>query len=437
MTPARPVIGIMGASLGTGNRGVSALASGLVKLLAGAAPAAETVMLIGHRDTRPFEVIVGDEIRLVPVVNFRISPKAKIREHLIVITVLALVYRLLPFGGIRRSICRICPWIRTIAEAELVGDIRGGDSFSDIYGLTNFLIASMPVMTVIWIRGDIVLFPQTYGPFRHGLARVTARYILRHASTILSRDKDSISMVRKLIGSTRNVRFCPDVAFAMDPAFPTPVEADPPLQRKAGECLVGLNINGLMYNGGYSRRNMFGLKMSYPVFLAELVEALLKVNSIRIVLIPHTFGGPDNIESDPEACRRVLRTVPDAMRNRVHLVTQEYNQHHIKGVIGGCNFFIGSRLHSTIAALSQGIPTVGVAYSKKFKGLFDSVGAGDWIVDAREMDVESGVKFILARIEERAKMRLMLEGCCAQAREELKETFAALLGRPKQNPGSI
>ena len=39
--------------------------------------------------------------------------------------------------------------------------------------------------------------------------------------------------------------------------------------------------------------------------------------------------------------------------------------------------------HSCIAALSQGIPTVGLAYSKKFSGVFGSIGVDDLVIDLR------------------------------------------------------
>ena len=38
-----------------------------------------------------------------------------------------------------------------------------------------------------------------------------------------------------------------------------------------------------------------------------------------------------------------------------------------------------------IAALSQNIPNVGLAYSKKFRGVFESVGIGQQVVDMRRM----------------------------------------------------
>ena len=192
-------IGIMGASLATGNRGVSALGASLVKLLTQSLPGSQAVMLLGRPPGPPFQLTVNGRSVTVPVVNFRMSPKSALRDHLLWIAFLALLYRFSPFEAWRRSLRRRNTWIKTVAEATLVGDIRGGDSFSDIYGLRGFLLASLPILTVIWVRGSIVLFPQTYGPYKHWLARTVARSIFRRSACILSRDRDSMETVRELI----------------------------------------------------------------------------------------------------------------------------------------------------------------------------------------------------------------------------------------------
>ena len=46
------------------------------------------------------------------------------------------------------------------------------------------------------------------------------------------------------------------------------------------------------------------------------------------------------------------------------MIAHEYDQHAIKSIIGRCDFFIGSRMHACIAALSQKIPTAAVAIVK-------------------------------------------------------------------------
>ncbi len=171
---------------------------------------------------------------------------------------------------------------------------------------------------------------------------------------------------------------------------------------------------------------MFGLHLNYRAFLKKLVTDLLEKPWIHILLVPHNFAPLGNIESDTEACTEVLQTVPEAKRHRVHLVTGEYDQHEIKGIIGDCDFFIGSRMHSCIAALSQGVPAIGVAYSKKFKGVFDSIDVGDWIVDGRETSEATAVDIILQWIDRRNEMRAALAGKSARAQALVRETFSRL-----------
>jgi polysaccharide pyruvyl transferase WcaK-like protein len=45
-----------------------------------------------------------------------------------------------------------------------------------------------------------------------------------------------------------------------------------------------------------------------------------------------------------------------------------------KSYIAKMDAFIGSRMHATIAAFTAAVPTVPVAYSRKFAGFFGSLG---------------------------------------------------------------
>lgn len=419
--------GLMGASLGTGNRGVSALGASLVRLVEAARPGAQPFMLIGNRESRPFELRVNGAKTLVPVVNYRMSPRATPRTQLLWILFAALVYRCLPVRFLRQVIANSTPWIKAVVEARMVGEIRGGDSFSDIYGLRRFVMGSLPVLSVILLRGGVVLFPQTYGPYTSVSARWLARYILRRSDAILSRDRESMRVVEELIGSTDRCLFCPDVAFALEPSRPEIVAVNPAIPTPRLACLVGINVNGLMYHGGYTRNNMFGLKLDYPRFLVQLCETLLAEPSRRLLLVPHTFAPPGRVESDPEACREVRRGLAADLQKRVHLIETEYDQSEIKGIIGMCDFFIGSRMHACIAALSQGIPAVGVAYSKKFRGVFESVGMEDWIIDGRETSTEAALERVKTLFERREEVQAGLKRRVAEAQKLLAETFRELL----------
>jgi colanic acid/amylovoran biosynthesis protein len=66
----------------------------------------------------------------------------------------------------------------------------------------------------------------------------------------------------------------------------------------------------------------------------------------------------------------------------------------LKGIIGLCEIFIGKRMHANIAALSQNIPTISLAWSHKFYGLMQMVGQEKYIIDYRHLKYENIVDMI-------------------------------------------
>src|SRR5205823_6009668 len=120
-------------------------------------------------------------------------------------------------------------WIKTVAESDLVGDVRGGDSFSDIYGMKGFLLGFVMAWTVLLVRGTMVQFPQTYGPYKSPVARSLARFLLKRSSVIIARDRESQRAAQELIGPAQKVLLSPDVAFSLEAVMPLCIESDPPL----------------------------------------------------------------------------------------------------------------------------------------------------------------------------------------------------------------
>jgi len=352
-----------------------------------------------------------------------------LKNHLFWISFLSLIYRLFPLKGIQRTIRKHSPWINALAASDLAGDVRGGDSFSDIYGLKRFILAFLPAWTVILVKGSIVHLPQTYGPFKTRTGRFLARYLLRRSSAVIARDKASQRVAQELVGNKLQVKLSPDVAFSLEPVVPDRIalEPAPTSHEDNGRTIIGLNVNGLMYHGGYTRNNMFGLRLDYAALLPELITALLEDPNAEIWLVPHTWAEPGNVESDNGACAELRHRLPEALKPRVRLVATEYDQHEIKGVIGQCDAFVGSRMHSCIAALSQGIPCVGIAYSMKFQGVFESVGMGDWVVDGREADNDEAIKKTVQLLATREQARPALIKASEKARKDLEQVFRELL----------
>jgi colanic acid/amylovoran biosynthesis protein len=404
-----------------------ALGASLINLCASAAGSSEVFLMLGNADNRPVAFRVAGSIRPIRLVNYRLSPRSRARDHIAWIVLAAILYRALPVSTLRRALCRSTPWIGVLESADLVGDVRGGDSFSDVYGMRRFVEGFLAAWTVLLVKGTMVQFPQTYGPYKHPLARQLAGYLFKRSSVVMARDEKSRQAAQELLEKGRQVWLSPDVAFSLESIRPNLIELDPPIRGPVPCGVIGLNVNGLMANGGYTRKNMFGLKLDYPSFLPAIIKALLAEHRGELWLVPHTYAPPGDVESDPEACCKVRAALPEILQRRVRIVIGQYDQHEIKGVIGQIDFFIGSRMHACIAALSQGVPCVGIAYSDKFKGVFESVGMGDWVVDGRQSTSEQAIARLIELYHLRNSVRDVLAKNAAGAHANLKEIFKQLI----------
>jgi polysaccharide pyruvyl transferase WcaK-like protein len=390
----------VGGGFSLGNLGVSAMTSGNLRSIVRCLPGTEILIAdygIGPEDSS-FQMKIEDKDVTIRKIRFRFSKKLLLRNNIFLMLFIVMLSRAVPFSQVRRALFRYSRSLEKIADANLVCSMAGGDSFSDIYGFRRLFYVSMPVLLGLALNRPVVLLPQTYGPFSGRLSRILARFILRKASLIFSRDHDGLNVIKELTGSPgKHAYFAYDMGFAL--------EALPPEQKLLRQIeeirhrgpLVGLNVSGLLCMTDYNRRNMFGLKSSYTQLLNELIQDLIENKKQQVILIPHVLGGggPEG-ESDDSACERILADVRERVGDRIHYLPGPFDQHSMKYLIGQCDFFLGSRMHACIGALSQFVPTVALAYSQKFIGVLNSIGVGELVVDLRYID-EKGV---LAKVDE-------------------------------------
>jgi polysaccharide pyruvyl transferase WcaK-like protein len=89
-----------------------------------------------------------------------------------------------------------------------------------------------------------------------------------------------------------------------------------------------------------------------------------------------------------------------------------------------CDFFIGSRMHACIAALSQCIPTVGIAYSKKFSGVFESIQVGHLVADPRIINEKKILEIIENAFDDRQNIKEGLQKMIPQVKKQILSIFA-------------
>jgi colanic acid/amylovoran biosynthesis protein len=248
----------------------------------------------------------------------------------------------------------------------------GGDLFTSDYGHLR------KQFTYCSLNKKTILLGHTIGPFN----RSDERYFVRGARSFMGiavRERESYDYLTSLKLDIP-VRLCADLAFVLAPADRRHCEMLlenmwPGLEHP----LVGISISqGIIRYSGLDENKYFS-------DFAGFVD-LLHAAGRQVLLIPHVQErNPNNNDWYP--CHEVWKRVRD--KKRCVIAAGEFSAAEYKGLIGLCECLIGTRTHPTIASLSQKIPTVAIAYSRKagsiFKDIFGEGTARQLVLKATEL----------------------------------------------------
>lgn len=412
MNENSPRVCILGATFNTPNMGVSMLAAGAIRCILHRFPKAKIALLDYAREGSHFDFSFDGKPTPIQLINLRFSKKVYLENNIALLLLFALASRLLP-ASLRTPLLSRNRYMKEILESDLVFALSGGDSFSDIYGISRFIYVGLPQLLILLAGKRLICLPQTIGPFRSPLVRAVAKYILGRCEVIYSRDQTSLDATRRLLNrsdSDDRLRFCYDLAFDVDPVRPQRLEIEGlPKWTSNSPPLVGFNISGLLLAGGYTQKNMFQFQVDYETLVTRMIEFLVEEKSATVLLVPHVFGPSGDLESDPGACEAIFNKLRPKYEGRIGIARGSYRYDEIKYLIGMSDFFVGARMHACIGAISQHIPTVSIAYSDKFAGVMQAIGAGDLVVDPRRMNLEEMIATLGHAYDRRESVRSQLE----------------------------
>ena len=358
MPPSRPLrICLIMHSTRSDNLGVGALTVSQVEILRDIAHATGRVIEItifdGKRARIPY--VTGPDIRIVDL-NTRFLGN--------------------PFG-----------FFAAVRRSDLAIDIGAGDSFADIYGGRRLRRAFVMKFLTHLAGTPLVLAPQTFGPFTKSWSKRLALATIRRSVVVTTRDALSTAALREL-------GYAGEIVEASDVALRLPYDPPPP-RTSAVPVRVGINVSGLLMNGGYTGKNEFGISLDYPALIRDLIQ-FFQSEGAEVHLVPHVLpadAAQISREDDFAAGVALGAEFPTAI-----LAPRFASPTEAKSYIAGLDFFTGARMHACIAAFSAGIPVVPMAYSRKFAGLFGSMGYERTVdcttQDAAELRLQIAASFL-------------------------------------------
>ncbi len=264
---------------------------------------------------------------------------------------------------------------KKIKKCDFVIDITRGDSFTDLYGCTRFLRLTK-IKDIVEKKGiPLILAPQTYGPFEDEKNQLYAKKIIEKAEVVMSRDNESALYLNTFCD--KKVHVLTDLAFGLPYCK----------VNKTGTNLikVGLNPSGLLISNKVEGTQLNSkLSVDYDRYIEGVLMYLTKFDKYEVHLIPHV--GDDAVPYFSNLFDKVIRHPKFS------------SPIEAKNCISQMDVFIGSRMHATIGAISSGVATIPVAYSKKFAGLFKNIGY-QHIIDLCLLDTETAIQDTIVLID--------------------------------------
>lgn len=384
-------IGIIGASTTNPNKGCEALLFSFVHLLHDA---------------------LGDtEYEVYLIYSFNENNKVTLRvgDNAYSINVLPSLSTL----GVSNKIRSIwsLPVIKKYKKLDVVFALGYGDSFADIYGKQRFDEINQQINIMQFLGIPVVFTPQTIGPFSDSSLKNKACNSLNKAMAVFVRDELSKTFITQNCPQIK-VREHVDMAFHM-PYCKTELPGD--------IIKVGLSISALLWKGGYTGNNEFGLKTEYKELFYTIIEHLIREPKITLYLTPHVVS-PSHLIYDDYALALDLQKKYGCEKIKVSPFFKDPIQ--AKSFISGLDFFIGSRMHACIAAFSSGVPVIPLAYSRKFCGLFVNTIGYQNVINLYDV---SSLEEIILTLTRGIDNRYILKDEIDERMKEVKKDHDALI----------
>jgi colanic acid/amylovoran biosynthesis protein len=245
-------------------------------------------------------------------------------------------------------------------SVQAILDISGF-AYTDYWGPNNTINMAHYAERQHKNGATIVLLPQAYGPFNTSEIKDAILKLASHTSMIYTRDNESYKNLTAVGINEESIRFSPDVTTISPYSLPQWTKNFPPYA-----CIIP--------NSRVFEQDSV-LKSNYLQLLADTAKLIAQKNIKPLFLL---------FEKRDKSLVKQISNITDIEL----FVSPSEDPVELKGIISKANFVVGSRYHSLVSALSQGVPSIGTSWAHKYEELFKDYQSDQYLLkDLRNDDL--------------------------------------------------
>lgn len=300
--------------------------------------------------------------------------------------------------------CGLTPWVKILLDCEYVINVSGdmwGDNAEHV-GHKRFLVDCLKMKAAQILHKKTILYAVTPGPFSDKEENRLAKEVFSKFDLVVIREKVSKNNLIKWGFPTEHVVWapCPSFLFEANRKYDSKWIQGIEKSHEKNRKVIGITFGGFnMPCGPYDMWPR--AEEQYQVYV-ELAEYVINILQADIVIFSHTngFDLPPNFKLKCgrdymilEQFYHILLEKNPKYEEHIKLINEPLLPCDIKKVIGELDMLITGRVHASVAATSQCIPTVyveydrRVIYSDKMTGFSAQLGMEEFVCSPQSLDM--------------------------------------------------
>jgi len=289
-------------------------------------------------------------------------------------------------------------------QADLLVSKPGGFLYSSGKGLNLFLSIYSMVMAFA-ANKPLYILPQSIGPFSRGWECLLARWTLERTRVVMLREEVSRRYLELCGFSHPRCYVLPDMAFTFEGAPDS--EAEEWLQRQSIRLSEDRPLLGLTVINWGEENKTFSQQDAYESAISQAATYFINQLNGKVLIFTQVCG-PSHSQDDRIPSRRILTRL-EPVRSSVFFFNEAQTPELLKSAYRCMDVFIGTRMHSNIFALSEGVPVLAIGYQHKTAGIIDMLGLSEWVIDINQVQADRLVNDLERLYEQRGEIKARIE----------------------------
>lgn len=268
---------------------------------------------------------------------------------------------------------------KIISEADLIVAAGGNYLFSSNSSFLSrtMLIHILNIYLPVLMGKKVILFPQSIGPFYRNYERKLIITLLGKTDFIMLRDKESYDFLIQNNLQEDKMLVVPDIAFNLGS------KNSEIRSKKINKVL----ITALDWSWGVDpdKKAAFNVTIeNYKNNLAKIIDYLSDEIGAEVNVFPHvTVDTSNDLIISKEIIARTTTKKRISLDQKSESSIAEILKYYSE-----FDLVIGSRMHSCILGITQGVPTIGISYQPKTIGTYNLLGMPEYVLDGNSFDYE-------------------------------------------------